>query len=1208
MKKFYLNDREINVEISPILAETLDESLDNMTISLQANSIEKPYAALVNVIKVTNVDENQNETIIGKYIIAGDNVEIMTLNPKRYKHTLSLIQLSQFLTKKEIRNTVFSTSLEGATFTKYASATSYALMYGDDFQSGDCTISGFRYISNKNIEAVIDLSKKTIVGVKGKFSFNTQYVYKATKSGRVNGYIYCEYREPSNFKDAYINALGHPDTLPTLVFDIDGETRELTLNADDVLNGDSFIIPNTILDWIKSFSSGTLTIYIKAAPNNGTFMILDYFRRVNFMNHNMLFNVSFEFQFTSVDDKNVYNVIQTLLNQQLKETKDYNRTNDTTIVPLFEMPSEEHNPDLYDLLTKTSAPNFVFTQGNMYEALVEIFKLFDAIFTIDNDGYLDIEYYNDHKQIVVGDNLKAGRQSSLGEERFANRLISYYQNTKINDRFPNSNQENALAYLRSKTLGVPSQDDFVFMLPKPIDYLLNVKISCSFKYSNPTLGALYYGYYVYFGNPLENNKLLDITNLVVEAGIWSLLPNNNVPINGDWQIHGKKNCLSFTRGTNYIAVSDYYKGQGGISEGTQNQILGNVIATAINLTLGIGGSASVTVATYTQIPWNSVKLAVSYIALTDGKVVNESIDYKYDGGILINQNNGSIDINKLGLNMVGLSLKLGQPTLTMTQKITRWEDRIKKGEFFIQDNERWVANTCSYTFINSDLIEATIEFVKNFNGLASRIELNNEKRLSNISNELTVKCEENYGEYIYYGTNINISSGGEKIVLNDIFLINSLMMGFGGVANRINSDTHYDASNKIVDTTLAAFNPSNYSKKQLVRLTGYVINDISTDNPSGSLVLGDDYNNPVKTINIPLASTDKISIFYNEITGEFNVDYNYFDNYDQQEVDPFNYIREGDEIEVLLIVNGEYIEGAVVTDDRDIVGLTGWFNPEDMISAVPTNDYKIEYASLTALDENGNVIKEDEYSTDNLAIPLVVYGSGNSICFEMSFDSPISAGTKLMQDSVLWTGGWFSSAILYTNKSGEATKFTIDFVMLQEELTRQFPKLIKNNGDALPTYSFGKIEELAYYKKPNEIFALNYQLHFLPYGDLQDCFLTNEYIKNNGFANGLNKKILKIVYTTNEDSDEDKAFRYSILDTKGYGSHEVEITSVSTAQYIGAKGCSIFFNNELSAADIQNILIWAVVDEDNNIYFASNNAPSSGFHVDFLWRHHRKEI
>lgn len=1198
VRKFFIGSTEIQIEISPQLASTLDETLDNLQVTQVANSIANPYTPFQ---KFYIKDENNN--VIQTFIISADSVELATENPLRYKHHISLVQESEFLTKHEIRNTVFSSDRDNELL-KIIGATAYLKKDLESRQDlGNTPVPvGFFYYNDDAYEyavnpqpVTIDLSKKSVSSIDIAIDFAIEKVYKQwADTSRTNGRIYGSYEKPTKWSNVYTNASSQPTTYPTIRFTIGAETRDLVLNDADYSNGDIVQLPNNIKSWIQGFTSGTLTITLLNATGKRTFMESQRFTDLSLQDNPWLVNINFSFYIsTQSKDYNIYSVIDTLLKQQMKETNAYNSGNDATIKPLFLLPTLSHNPDLYNLLKGTQVPNLIFTQCSMYDALVEVFKLFDAIFTIDNDGYLDIEYFNESAQSETTLPSIAGKSTSLAEERFTNQLITYFQNTKINHKFPNSNDENAVAYLRSKSMGVPSENDYVFVVPKNIDLVTSVKIKANITFERP-LDIDYYNdassilptpTKVYLDSPV-NEETLDITPFVVEETIWSTLSNLEPPINSDWANLTKFNTLTYRRGSNYISVSEYKT----TTLNEKKSLLSYVLRSAFYTKWGISDNTGIF--DLTTPNWRDVKLAVKYIALVDGKLVNESLDFKYKGETLINQSNGSIDINKLGLNMVGLSLKLGQPTLNMTQVFSSWDDRVKKGQYFVDANgDRWVANNCVYTIIKPDLIQTNIEFIKNFNGLAKRIELNNEKRLSNISNELTIKCEETYGEYVYYSSR-EITEDAEPIAFNPEFLANQIAMGFGTMLDQITIDQTRTIITNL--STISAVMGLTHTQKELYSVSGYVE---GFDASTGVITLNDQSDFSGNQLVIPWSSTNANALRVNNITGDLQLG---------SRSAGIPYVATGDAISISLVIssNDVIIGGAITL----INSSTTDFSPVNVPVFIPKNTYTIEYALITSYDANGNIINLGANgNVQNVAIPLMVYGSGNSICFEMSFNSPIAAGTQLLDNytSDLWTGGWFSKYVLYADEEGKADAFTIQFIKMQEETTRYYPEMKSDPNTLLATYEFGKLEQFKYYKKPNEVFALNYQLHFMPINKMRD-FLSNEWIKNNAFANGINKAKLKIITSTNADI-------YSILDTKGEGDNTYEIATYGhgLTNLSGETSYTLTFIVSQTISDWDDIKSWAIVDENNNIYFATNTAPSkistySGiFKIYFKSRHHR---
>lgn len=1184
IRYFYIGANPVDIELSPQLASTLDESLDNLTVRTIANYVEQPYAPFQRFyIK----DENYNT--IQTFIISADNVELATQNPNRYIHNLSLVQLSEFLTKHEIRNTVFSNSLQSANYELYLGGRFYFDTYNQSMIRDNTTIT-------------VDLTKRKIKKLIFKPDFYACYQIAYNRTTNIGiildfypvnqDYDAKTWREVfKNVDDTQYLTTGRP----SITFTIGGQTRLWVI--DNFKLGEELSVPDSIMEWIYN-GTGTLTIHLEFFHNLAGFVVTP----LSDVNCPVYGKLSFDIEVNAIETS-AYEAVDILLKQQMKETSDYNSTNDSAnIKPLFLLPTQSHNPDLYNLLNDTNVPNLVFTQSTMYDALAEIFKLFDAIFTIDNDGYLDIEYFNEQAQEPIDEPEVAGKSQSLSEERFTNRLITYFQNTKITHRFPNSNDENATAYIASKTLGVPGQSDFVFKVPKPIDLIKRVKIypfAKIKKFQTRVHSDIYGNYEVeYYFNRVDFNKTIDITPCIVESNMWSILPSTGT--NNPYALElSKENTLTYERGENTIEIARYMN----ISDGTlllnkQIAILTNVYEYALLRSLGISASSEFSKYDYTlSVDFHKVKMAVDYLALVDGKLVNESLDNKYNGETLINQSNGSIDINKLGLNMVGLGLKLGQPTLNMTQVFSSWDERVRKGQYFIDDNgDRWVANNCVYTVIKPDLVQTNIEFVKNFNGLAKRIELNSEKRLSNISNELTVKCEETYGEFVYYSSTKFDDNVEEKTVFNPLFLANQIAMTFDClVPTFVATQEHPPLFAILVDTTINDIVNQNIDTSEyfLYRVYAYV-EDYSIS--SGMMVINSSSDLSGTSLTIPFASGNADTIIQDVMEYKFKAVGN-----------PSGAMTPGNPVTICLIVNenGEVKGGGItqyngVDTDLDLYKINATYIE---------NTNKVEYSIITSYDENMDIISHDETGeVKDVAIPLMVYGSGNSICFEMSFDSPISAGTQLLENSPLWTGGWFNNAVIYTDLDGYARAFTLKFVKMEEELTRYYPEMKKTTSTYLGYATFGTINQFKYYKKPNEIFALNYQLHFMPKDKTKD-FLSNEFIKNNAFANGLNNKKFALMVSSDENI-------YSILDTKGEGNfYSIDACDVIMERYDSYDGVlrfAIRFTCNTLLVPWSDVKSWAITDWNENIYFASNVPPSSNddneeneYRIYFVTRHHR---
>ena len=1223
-KRFILNRNyasPLEIEVAPTIVQTLDETLDNMTVVLKANTSANPIAPL-QVFEIQEYIGSTWTTII-PLLVSADNVEIFSTNPLLYKHTLTLVQSHQFLTKHLTRNTVFSTSLQGNNFVTTASQSIYQKVKEAVSHPYWGAFDNYAPLAANYMQGLIYLKNKTISSIDMDINFKVQVTKNTGGYSGIQSYTYQAFQKtiyPKDWLSLYEGAT-HPEDIgkfPKITFGHSegglDSSRVWNLNSDtlyNAINKSTVRVPQSIVDWINTKVEGSIAIFINNVDTtNGTFLNSPAFIDNDNVAPIKYARLRLDFNVRSTENS-VYYVLDTLLKQYMQETSEYNSGNDPTIKPLFLLPTLSHNPELYNLLTTTSSPNFVFTQTNLFETIIEIFKLFDATFTIDSDGYLDIEYFNEQNQTTIVVSDIAGKNSSLSEEKFATSSIAYFQNTKIIDKFPNGNDDNSTAPVRSKTLGVPNQEDYVFITPKPIDIILRTYLQIAYQLTPKTFAlgtegsgdATFRNYYqIVFDN---ENKPLDITNNVVEHSLWSLLPTSSVlPINGNWNEQGMYNSLSYTSGTNFIDVSGSYT----TTFSLRQTIIKNVIKTAIAREIGWGASIADSPIdfTFSTPDFKSLRLGVEYIALTDGRLQIENLEQKYDGEILSNQANGSIDINKLGLNMEGLNLKLGQPTLTLTFKFTKWADRITKGQFFFDElGQKWVANVCSYTFLTSDVISTTIQFVKNFNGLSQRIQLAREKRLTNISNELTTKCEDNYNEYVYYYTPNSSTINSERIVFANVSnqtqeFFNSIAMTFNStLPSKIVSygDIPF-TPNTITQSGVGfnAFNNLSSDNKHIYSGIGYI--GYINDSISGRIQIRPNSDLTGTPIIAPLSSGNADTITFDTILRElvFNQTDD-FNNYDFQV---------GDRINFYAIKDGTSVVGVGITAYKhpiDIYPTPTDFSFGEMRNYIYDNSYKVEYSLITPRDLKGNTFVVSGNERANIFIPLMVYGAGNSVCFEMAFDNPINAGNQLLTDyeSSIWSGGYFSRAVLYTDNEGFADQFDINFVKLQEPITEYFPEAKKDNlNNYIPTFSFGNMTNFKYFKKPNEIFALNYQVHFLPLPSrIETDFLSNEFIKNNGFANGLNGKTFYLYYAV--------VGKYSILDIKGRTTDTIkEITSVSSVANTGTRKLTMTFYFA-SVSNYQNVSSWAICDENGNIYFSSNTplASATTCQVLFATRHHR---
>ena len=244
------------------------------------------------------------------------------------------------------------------------------------------------------------------------------------------------------------------------------------------------------------------------------------------------------------------------------------------------------------------------------------------------------------------------------------------------------------------------------------------------------------------------------------------------------------------------------------------------------------------------------------------------------------------------------------------------------------------------------------------------------------------------------------------------------------------------------------------------------------------------------------------------------------------------------------------------------------------------------------------------YGNETIGTYIVptVYGCGNQICFEMGYDDPV--GTVRRTRNAGQTSQQTLS-MLYTNKSGISDKITIRASVTQNTIwdlgTLQIYDLYPSTGGYVPTgQPIFSIEDYYYYKKPNEIFHVNYALNFLPWFwkktdalgtpqyKYEQIFFGDKFINENGiipntaFEKGAAKKLY--LYAS-------KTEKYSIIDNEALGDRIEGTTTIhvntSTSNSNGVHG-AIYVLIDGDNFDLSSYKSWCIADENRKMYIAVN--------------------
>jgi hypothetical protein len=218
-----------------------------------------------------------------------------------------------------------------------------------------------------------------------------------------------------------------------------------------------------------------------------------------------------------------------------------------------------------------------------------------------------------------------------------------------------------------------------------------------------------------------------------------------------------------------------------------------------------------------------------------------------------------------------------------------------------------------------------------------------------------------------------------------------------------------------------------------------------------------------------------------------------------------------------------------------------------------------------------------------LNIPLIMFGTGNSLVYKVGFDSSISGGSKVSAISP-----YVSSIVKYTDSDGFFEIADIDFrrmkitsIANQKLFATELPTIAADILNSTNSEALIDIDMLRVYKDPNEVFKLNYQLTFLPY-QINEVFIGRRFVEYNALQNHFHKNTIKFFYSSTE--------QYSLLDTKALGTSTDDYCDVVTNS--GEDGYSQTFTVK-KVSDNQNRLIgpyvsWCIADEFDNILIAFN--------------------
>ena len=759
--KIYINNVEVKCQIMPVNKPTLDETLETFTFSLISNQDSEPYKPMTSVIFES---DNHEKTA---FVLTNDNVELSSLKPVLYKHTITCTEAIRELSKHLIRNSQFTQPFNN----EKISNNFVTFSLGDRTSSGSGDYGHLEYLTGIDTTFLRSPHYNTIrLGDKEKVSkvfvkLNAQVVETGQQvSGVDTGWTgqFVEYHSFNEILQTLRDNYGGASATFTSSFEFRYTDSNNTVYTDTISGSDLEGV-NTLRSMEFGVKYRCPKIENLAQQGYNNFMILFPINSTDFISgsvypYNDSKNICFIFveldiiaevyYYTALDVMELINKrhLQKYEVEFLKTGQDSSLLNVQKNEPLW-----EYDDDTRSVLENKITPNLTFTQLTAFDCVAEVFRLFDAIFTtkVDSNGdpskELSIEYFNDWSAEKITPKF-SGINSVIAEDYYTNGLVTYYQDGAVDF-------ESMYQHSTTTKLGIPDDGDHILELPFPIEVINDVDM----KLSDPYFRINFRG----AGGPIQiritsGDFVIDFTPYVVEQSLWTILDQATyIGSHSVWEVV-QNNSVYYSKNSNYIDLSYTYKYVAGVTAGSfYTSILAAFYRTlglesydSTNMMIPFGGSGG----SVTKVNLWALMMKVKYRTSIDGRTKIESLNDKYKGETLVDQYNGAVDLNKMGLNMFGLALKMGEPTMFANHLITKWSKRIKTGQIYVKDGAYWIANVCSYTPLPNGYLQGSVSFVKNFNSLALYTSIDRQKRLSNISSELTLKSEDNIVDYLYFST------------------------------------------------------------------------------------------------------------------------------------------------------------------------------------------------------------------------------------------------------------------------------------------------------------------------------------------------------------------------------------------------------------------------------------------------------------------------
>lgn len=414
----------------------------------------------------------------------------------------------------------------------------------------------------------------------------------------------------------------------------------------------------------------------------------------------------------------------------------------------FSMPS---GGAFYDFISSTPSPDFQFGQGaSAWDCLCEVYRAFDALPTVDQNGVLGVKYFNERKSatpisVSNGDVLDSSYQ--ISDDSRANGLVARYQNgvTDHTEVYPSWSSSGVGP--RPITLGVPSLTDFYLSPMKPVQSVTSLSILGVTIGLTTNLGSTEQHI------SLVMNCAVDASDYVFEKSLWSVLPKSTEAtrspnqLNSSWYESGSSNGIYFGAMGYDLTIAKYSYQQMATSAVLRmfsiETATGKYPTTGTNYTLTISPTGSLA-----DKLWN-MRYSMEYLPIIGGAMREEGPEDKKDGETFISQQAGVLSLPRMGASMLGTASQLGEPSRKIVYGFDQLGNLPEAGSWY-EDSEGalWIANASARAQMRP-LWRPELSFAKNFNQLAKRIQVDRRVAFTAIEPSIALLSETIYQEYVY---------------------------------------------------------------------------------------------------------------------------------------------------------------------------------------------------------------------------------------------------------------------------------------------------------------------------------------------------------------------------------------------------------------------------------------------------------------------------